>query len=199
MLLLQFLSPGYKKNDSTKTLEDKNHSRPTTYKPPSIPSHSSLSKIFTREELRDRLAKGLCWYCDEPWSHDHRYKKGRLLLIEPLEDVEEEVQEHKVEVTDEEEQPVDITMHALAGYANPQTMKIGGFLKQQLITILIDTRSPKLTSKSEPKSNRIRKIQVQAVHPPALGGSIAKSTQIPGYGQFNRLAWAGQPPQKLGR
>ncbi|URE04495.1 hypothetical protein MUK42_34010 [Musa troglodytarum] len=104
-------------------------------------SHPSLPKKLTREELRDRSAKGLCWHCDEPWNRDHRYKRGRLLLIEPLEDMEEEVQEHEEEVTDEEQQPIDITMHALAGYANPQTMKVGGFLKQQPITILIDTGS----------------------------------------------------------
>ncbi|RWW49156.1 hypothetical protein BHE74_00044714 [Ensete ventricosum] len=32
-------------------------------------------------------------------------------------------------------------MHALAGYANTQTMKIDGFLKHQPITVLIDTGS----------------------------------------------------------
>ncbi|RRT75007.1 hypothetical protein B296_00014654, partial [Ensete ventricosum] len=32
---------------------------------------------------------------------------------------------------------------------------------------------------------------VRAVYPPALGGSTAQSTQIPRYGQFNRLAWVG--------
>ncbi|RWW54995.1 hypothetical protein BHE74_00038384 [Ensete ventricosum] len=77
--------------------------RPMTYKPPSIRSCPSLPKKLTREELRDRLTKGLCWHCDEPRSHDHHCKKGHLLLIEPLEDVEEETQEHKEEVTDEEE------------------------------------------------------------------------------------------------
>ncbi|RRT41535.1 hypothetical protein B296_00039759 [Ensete ventricosum] len=111
------------------------------YKPPSIPSRPSLLKKLIREELYDRLAKRLCWHCDEPWSRDHRCKKGHLLLIEPLEDVEEEVQEHEEEIMEEEEQPVDITMHALADYANPQTMKVGGFLKQQPITVLIDTGS----------------------------------------------------------
>ncbi|RZR85802.1 hypothetical protein BHM03_00012841 [Ensete ventricosum] len=110
--------------------------RPTAYKPP-VPSHPSLPKELTKE-LWDQSAKGLCWHCDEPWSHDHRYKKGRLLLIEPLEEVEE-VWEHEEEVADEEQQPIDITMHALAGYANPQTMKVGGLLKQQPITVLIDT------------------------------------------------------------
>ncbi|RZS07460.1 hypothetical protein BHM03_00038283 [Ensete ventricosum] len=69
--------------------------RPTTYKPPSIPSHPLLPKKLTKEELCDRLAKGLCWHYDKPWSRDHRCKKGHLLLIEPIEDMEEEVQEHK--------------------------------------------------------------------------------------------------------
>ncbi|RWV94938.1 hypothetical protein GW17_00042483 [Ensete ventricosum] len=35
---------------------------------------------------------------------------------------------------------------------------------------------------------------VWAAYPPALRGSAARSTQIPGYRRFNRPAWAGQPP-----
>ncbi|RRT79988.1 hypothetical protein B296_00022586 [Ensete ventricosum] len=115
--------------------------RPTTYKPYSVPNHSLLPKKLTKEELRDRSAKGLCWHCDEPWSCDHRYKKGSLLLIEPLEDVEEEVWEHEEEVIDEEQQSIDLTMYALVDYANPQTIKVGGLMKQQPITVLIDTGS----------------------------------------------------------
>ncbi|RZR89467.1 hypothetical protein BHM03_00017177 [Ensete ventricosum] len=73
--------------------------RPATYKPsaPSAPSRPSLPKKLTIEELRDRSTKGLCWHCDEPWSRDYRCKKGRLLLIEPIEDSEKEVQEHEEE------------------------------------------------------------------------------------------------------
>ena len=96
---------------------------------------------MTREELHDRSIKGLGWHCDGPWNRDHHYKKGRLLLIESLKYMEEEVQEHKEEVTDKESQSVDITMHALAGYTNSQTMKVGGLLKQQPIIILINTES----------------------------------------------------------
>ncbi|RRT82445.1 hypothetical protein B296_00004927 [Ensete ventricosum] len=43
--------------------------------------------------------------------------------------------------TEEDLQSTDCIVHALAGYVNPQMMKIGGFLKQQPITILIDTGS----------------------------------------------------------
>ncbi|RWW43882.1 hypothetical protein BHE74_00050404 [Ensete ventricosum] len=89
------------------------------YKPPSIPSHPSLSKNLTREELCDKSTKGLYWHYDKPWSRDHCCKKEHLLLIKPLEDMEEKVQEHEEEVADGEQQPVDFTMHALVSYANP--------------------------------------------------------------------------------
>ncbi|RWV83417.1 hypothetical protein GW17_00054979 [Ensete ventricosum] len=54
---------------------------------------------------------------------------------------EEEDLEHKEENTEEDLQPNNCMVHALAGYANPQMMKIGGFLKQQPVTILINTGS----------------------------------------------------------
>ncbi|RWV77425.1 hypothetical protein GW17_00061747 [Ensete ventricosum] len=79
--------------------------RPAAYKPstPSASSRPSQLKKLIREELRDRSAKGLCWHCDEPWSRDHRCKRGRLLLIEPINDSEHEEEdlEHE-EVTGEE-------------------------------------------------------------------------------------------------
>ncbi|RRT39298.1 hypothetical protein B296_00012561 [Ensete ventricosum] len=87
------------------------------YKPPSIPNHPLLPKQLTKEELYDRSTKGLCWHCDEPWSHNHRCKKRHLLLIEPIKDMEEE------------------------------TMKVGGLLKQQPITVLIDTENTIMNSK----------------------------------------------------
>ena len=55
-------------------------------------------------------------------------------MIEPI---EEEVIEHSEESleceeedAEEEPQPTEVTVHALAGYSNPQTMKVGGLLKQ---------------------------------------------------------------------
>ena len=66
-------------------------------------------------------------------------------MIEPIEEevIEhpKESLEHEEEDMEEESQPTDITVHALAGYSNPQTMKVGGLLKQQPITVLIDTGS----------------------------------------------------------
>ncbi|RZS26856.1 hypothetical protein BHM03_00060260 [Ensete ventricosum] len=90
-------------------------------------------KKLTRDELRERSAKGLCWHYDEPWSHEHRCKKGRLLMIEPTEDADNETSEEnlepKEEAMEEESQPANYVVHGLASYSNPQMMKVGGLLK----------------------------------------------------------------------
>ncbi|RRT34109.1 hypothetical protein B296_00037715, partial [Ensete ventricosum] len=79
------------------------------------------------------------------WSREHRCKKGRLLMTEPMEDEDNEPSEDGLEpeeeAIEEEPQPADYVVHALVGYSNPQTMKVGGLLKQQPIIVLIDTCS----------------------------------------------------------
>ncbi|RRT35204.1 hypothetical protein B296_00053614 [Ensete ventricosum] len=114
--------------------------RPTA---PSTTIQAPAPKKLTRDELRERSAKELCWHCDEPWSREHRYKKGRLLVIKPMKDEDsdtfEEALESIEEAMEEESQSVDYSVHALAGDSNPQMMKVGGLLKQQPITILINT------------------------------------------------------------
>ncbi|RZR97880.1 hypothetical protein BHM03_00027137 [Ensete ventricosum] len=110
--------------------------RPAAYKPPSAPSHSSLPKKLTREELRDRSTKGLYWHCNELWSRNHRCKKGELSMIKSIKEYEEEVQEREEENTKEDLQPADCTTHALAGHADLQVAKVEESFKQQHVTVL---------------------------------------------------------------
>ncbi|RWV78226.1 hypothetical protein GW17_00060836 [Ensete ventricosum] len=104
--------------------------RPTT--PFTVIQAPALKKL-TRDELHERSAKGLCWHCDEPWSREHRCKKGWLLMIESVEDEDiessKEALEPEEEAMKEESQPGDYAMHTLVGYFNLQTMKVGGLLK----------------------------------------------------------------------
>ncbi|RWW01671.1 hypothetical protein GW17_00035275 [Ensete ventricosum] len=92
--------------------------RPTA---PSTTIKAPAPKKLTRDELCERSAKELC-------------KNGRLLVIEPAEDEDNETSEKTLETKDEameeESQPVNYAVHALAGYSNPQMMKVGGLLKQ---------------------------------------------------------------------
>ncbi|RWW72288.1 hypothetical protein BHE74_00019922 [Ensete ventricosum] len=82
-----------------------------------ISDEKGTDKGFLRRNIRKfhKSAKGLRWHYDEPWSRDHRCKRGCLLLIKPLNDSEEEVHEHE-ELIKEEPQPADCMMHALADY-----------------------------------------------------------------------------------
>ncbi|RWW11405.1 hypothetical protein GW17_00024984 [Ensete ventricosum] len=82
--------------------------RPTT---PSTAIRAPAPRKLTRDELREYSAKWLCWHCNEPWSRKHRRKKGRLLVIEPVEDEDSEPSEEGLEpeeeATKEEPQPAD--------------------------------------------------------------------------------------------
>ncbi|RWW62314.1 hypothetical protein BHE74_00030565 [Ensete ventricosum] len=93
--------------------------RPTA---PSTAIKAPAPKKLTRDELRKRSAKGLCWHCNELWSREHHYKKGRL-VIELAEDEDNETSdealEPKEEAMEEESQPANYVVHALAGYSNP--------------------------------------------------------------------------------
>ncbi|RRT42662.1 hypothetical protein B296_00016071 [Ensete ventricosum] len=99
--------------------------RPAMVRPtaPSTAIQAPALKKLTRDELHERSAKELCWHCDEPWSHEHHCKKGQLLVIEPVEDEDnetfEEALELKEEAMEEESQPANYVVHALAGYSNP--------------------------------------------------------------------------------
>ncbi|RRT32765.1 hypothetical protein B296_00042034 [Ensete ventricosum] len=94
--------------------------RPTAL---SIAIQAPAPKKLTRDELRKRSAKELCWHCDELWSHEHHRKKSQLLVIEPAEDEDnetsEEALEPKEEAMEEKSQLANYAVHALAGYSNP--------------------------------------------------------------------------------
>ncbi|RWV95773.1 hypothetical protein GW17_00041576 [Ensete ventricosum] len=94
---------------------------------------SPAPKKLIRDELRERSAKGLYCHYDIPWSCEHHCKKGRLLMIESAKDEDnetfKEALEPKEEAMEEESQSADYVVHALAGYSNPKTMKVGGLLK----------------------------------------------------------------------
>ncbi|RWV98775.1 hypothetical protein GW17_00038358 [Ensete ventricosum] len=73
---------------------------------------------------------------------NYHCKKGKLSIIEPIEESEEDDLELEEENKKEDPQLVDCMTHTLVGYVNPQAMKIEESLKQQSVTILIKARSP---------------------------------------------------------
>ncbi|KAG6480241.1 hypothetical protein ZIOFF_063721 [Zingiber officinale] len=64
------------------------------------PSYYSTPRRLTKEEIKERMAKGLCWHCDEKWHSGHQCKQKRILIIEPIENSEEEDDFHEDETQD---------------------------------------------------------------------------------------------------
>ena len=102
------------------------------------------TRITTRE-IEEKRVKGLCFKCDDKWSKNHRCSEKRLFIIEETYDEEEEeleeeitLEEHAIE---EEEELATVSMHAMAGIAAPQTLKIQGYIKKHKVLVLIDSGS----------------------------------------------------------
>ncbi|RWW66503.1 hypothetical protein BHE74_00026127 [Ensete ventricosum] len=74
-------------------------------------------------------------------------------MIEHIEESEEDDLEPEEENTKEDPQPADCMTHTLAGHVNPQAMKDEESLKQQLVTILIKTRSP-----NDPMNGKVKQV-----------------------------------------
>ncbi|RRT70827.1 hypothetical protein B296_00035426 [Ensete ventricosum] len=133
--------------------------RPST---PSTISRPSQPKELTREEHRDRAARGLCRYYYESWSHVYRCMKGRLLRIEPKHE-EEDLEE---ENTKEGQHLAECMTHSLADYTNLQTMKVEGSHKQQPVTILTNTKSSNNLMNSKGKQVILNGKPLPEVPPP---------------------------------
>ncbi|RWW18498.1 hypothetical protein GW17_00017517 [Ensete ventricosum] len=135
--------------------------RPTMSRPtaPSTSIQAPAPKKLTRDKLHEQSAKELCWHCDELWSREHHCKKGQLLVIEPAEDEDnktsEEALEPNEEAMEEESQPANYAVHALASYSNP--------------LLIAPTKEPKLEDTTlEPKEKDTPQSATHTV--PTLAG-----------------------------
>ena len=106
-------------------------------RPGNLPSNQTQlnPKTLTPAERAEKLAKGLCFCCDQPYERGHKcnIKKTQLFLIKiPGQDDEEE---DMVEVEELDEDECDfykdnpqISVHALSGNQNFQTMRVTAYM-----------------------------------------------------------------------
>ncbi|RWW81584.1 hypothetical protein BHE74_00010007 [Ensete ventricosum] len=100
----------------------------------------------------------------------------------------------------------DFMVHELAGYSNPQTMKVGGLLKQQPITILIDMGSTNNFLNSKVAAHMALHIEdrspymasAEATSPPANGHRGSANGQPAGGGAHRGVACRhrARPPMR---
>jgi hypothetical protein len=90
-------------------------------------------------EMQDRRSKGLCFNCDK-FIPGHRWKK--LFVIEGIYTEEEEGARDDDHDNQDwfGEEPI-ISLQALTGTPNLQTMRVGGYLGNLKVIVLMDSRS----------------------------------------------------------
>lgn len=97
----------------------------------------SITKRLTNEEVEDRKKRSICFNCDEKYTYGHNCKK--VFQIEGFEDGA------LAELTDESnadtEEAPHISLTAIGGQLNPEAIKILGKVKNNTISILVDTGS----------------------------------------------------------
>ncbi|XP_074318129.1 uncharacterized protein LOC141654920 [Silene latifolia] len=122
---------------------------------PTIPADSKSNtsqRHLTMAERADKIAKGICYFCDKPYVRGHKcsFKKPQLFTILVPGDSEEDsdsesVQEGYTEVGDTEFEVHSIDPHisinALHGSQSFQTMRVTGYMGRKPLHILIDSGS----------------------------------------------------------
>lgn len=122
---------------------------------PSVPPASSTLPVqnFSQSNLQERRAKGLCFFCDDKFTHGHRCRNKQFMIL-ITEDEEPPPPEDLVSITSEtvEEtvQSSDVSldsMHfylshaALGNLLSPRILRIHDLINGLQVTILIDSGS----------------------------------------------------------
>ncbi|KAK4426902.1 hypothetical protein Salat_1459000 [Sesamum alatum] len=117
------------------------------------PNHKPIlqSRRMSPQEMDEKRSKGLCYWCDDKYTPGHQCSKRKQIYIMEVLD-EDESMLHK-EVEDEEWQQqgmateeddcsnFHISVNAMTGVHNFNTMRVTGCCKGKAINILIDPGS----------------------------------------------------------
>lgn len=119
----------------------------------SFQSNPSKDRKWSQNEYHDRRAKGLCFFCDEPYKGGHVCKKpfnqGQALLIEGASETDtgsrsnspplriEEIESEDA-LSEKNSDEAAITLHVIHGEDRPQTMQLKGKFNDKEVHVLID-------------------------------------------------------------
>lgn len=107
-------------------------------------SNGKLRPFLSQAEMSERMAKVLCYYCDEKFTpkHFHKYKKTTLFSMDFEEETElEMVLNNQEEVEHLDREVVQISINAIAGISDYTTMKVKGMHGKKTLYVLIDSGS----------------------------------------------------------
>lgn len=115
---------------------------------PATPTRSI--KRLSWEQMQRKRAQGLCFNCDEHFTAGHRCRTPQLLLLaghagngKDITDQQTPEDDHGGEAAEVQEPEVEpeITLHALAGWTAPRTMRMTATMGSLKVVVLIDIGS----------------------------------------------------------
>jgi hypothetical protein len=99
-----------------------------------------IQKISPAQMEKRRRRKGLCYSCDAKWNRGHVCEGSKLFLIEEV-DTEESLENDEATLQEVEEEELEISLNAITGTPTSKTMRLYGRLKNQQVTMVIDSGS----------------------------------------------------------
>ncbi|XP_028214991.1 uncharacterized protein LOC114397062 [Glycine soja] len=115
---------------------------PKTLEP--IKPTTQTTKQLTPAYMSERRAKGLCYFCDEPFTpvHSQTHKKLQIHAMEIAENADSDEDLGPTENPPHETNPKPlISVNALTGVAKFQTLRVTGQVRKKPLHILIDSES----------------------------------------------------------
>lgn len=95
--------------------------------------------------MDEKRANGLCYYCDEKYTAEHKCsRRKQLFILELEEELEDSLWEDELEESENSEESAlnpQFSVHALNGTSNYRTMRVKGAVKGKMVHILIDSGS----------------------------------------------------------
>ncbi|XP_056690258.1 uncharacterized protein [Spinacia oleracea] len=112
------------------------------------PRYAKNFRHIPADVRAEKIAKGLCYYCDAPYDRTHKcqFKEPHLFTIEISSSNEDKGSEASEDDEDDEldstgvAKPI-LSLNALSGNQNFQTMRVKGMRNNKLFHVLVDSRS----------------------------------------------------------
>ncbi|KAI9186853.1 hypothetical protein LWI28_021614 [Acer negundo] len=108
-------------------------------------------KKLTKEEVQERIKKGLCLKCEEKWNKDHRCRTGKVFMIIDSSDSDNDVINNEEATSDEGELRVaeygennceaELSLNAMSRVSKPSTMRLMAWVGKFEVSILVDSGS----------------------------------------------------------
>lgn len=108
------------------------------------------SKILSDTEFQAKREKGLCFKCDKKYHSRHKCKEReqrelRMFVVRP-ENTEEKIIEEDgyeqelnlIELREEVEAVVELSINSVVGLSNLSTLKVKGRIHGEVVVVLID-------------------------------------------------------------